>query len=98
MSKKRKKALCYTVGVEALYEGYFSTIVNPQKAIGGAVWRTLEDVQTYLSQSSATDTLKVYGVLADFERDAMPNGQGGYAKLLIHAPLVRVDEQGRIIH
>ncbi len=71
--------MIYTVGLIEKYEPALDrggvTKRGPHRRAdgfddpGGWVWRTAEDARAYLAARGSLDSRRVYGVMADWERD-----------------------------
>ena len=83
--------MLYTVGNKKNYERYFAEVGNPKKAIGGSVWQTFEEA----SRHTENGLYKVYGVLADWNKETIPNedSEADWHDLLVDAPLLRLERK-----
>lgn len=58
---------------------------------GGSVWKTYEEALDF-----AWDEFSVFGVLADWERDTVPDVRGFWNCLLVDAVIVRLDDDATV--
>ena len=79
--------MIYTLGEIKNYERYFAEQGIPRKGINGSVWETFKEAQKYTNKD-----FRVYGILADWDKDTKPNGDSDadWHDLMIEAPLVRL--------
>ena len=63
--------MIYTVGLIDKYEAALAK-GDAVKDAGGWVWQTPEEARDYLVARNSIDVRRVYGVLADWERDTAP--------------------------
>ena len=81
--RKARGNMIYTVGNTNNYMEYFKEQKQPQKAIGGSVWKTREEALRFCKNG-----FSVFGVMADWDTDTVPNKGGDWHDLLIPANLV----------
>jgi hypothetical protein len=84
--------IVYTVGITEIYEAYISKDPVPEKAAGGSVWETREKAQTYLERCGLTEEFRVYGVVADWEKDTTAREGQEWNNLIADSLLIRLDE------
>jgi len=83
--------MIYTIGHIESYEQYFKEQGIPKKKgrtkdyPGGSVWRTAKE-----AQNNCPVDYSVYGILADWEIDTVPNKTETYNDLLYDKELVRI--------
>lgn len=88
--------MIYTIGNTLSYEKYFANPEYwketgvPQKAIGGSVWKTKDEVLEYLSIGYHGADFTIYGVSADWEKDTENTGKP-WNNLLRDADLIILD-------
>ncbi len=73
----------YTVGLIEKYEAELDK-GSAVKEVGGWVWRTREEAHAYLIARNSADIRRVYGILADWDRDVGP----GYPRRLTRSATV----------
>lgn len=79
------KYMIYTLGGKH-YAQMFANNIQFEKAVGGSVWETYQDVENYLNHNQCND-YDIYKVDADWETDTMRvNGQT-YRSLLKQAKI-----------
>lgn len=64
--------MIFTIGKTELYEEYFRTIPNLEKAKGGSVWEAREEAQQFANRhrdAGGAVVYSVYGVEADWDKD-----------------------------
>lgn len=88
--------MIYTIGQTLSYEKYFTNPEYwnngvPQKAAGGSVWKTKDEVLEYLSIGYHGEEFTIYGVLADWEKDTENTGNS-WNDLLRDADLIKLDD------
>ena len=93
--------MIYCIGLRPKYEKAFAAampVIKQGRGIGGDgrpypggwVWRSVEDARRFIASNGLFATHDVYGVLADWERDA-ELGEGDETKRLIRdAEVVRL--------
>jgi len=89
--------MIFTIGKTINYERFFLEQDQPQKlgrckrSPGGSVWRTFNEVQTYLD-SLGLDEYSIYGVIADWEEDTEQHGGASWRDLLKNSDLIKLDK------
>lgn len=88
--------MIFTVGHTISYQEYFNNPKYwnngvPQKAKGGSVWKTKDEVLEYLSIGYHGEEFSIYGVLADWEQDTENTGKS-WNNLLRDADLIRLTD------
>jgi len=91
--------MIFTVGKISVYEPYIRDDENPRKLgrddtdyIGGSVWKSFEEAHSYLEKSELIGIYRVYGVLADWDKDTEPS-QSAWNNLLVSSRLVKISAQ-----
>lgn len=79
--------MLFTVGITENYDRYLIENSSLEKAVGGSVWNSYAEAQAFCLPNQS-----VYGILADWEKDTIPNKEGGdWHDLTIQAKIVPVE-------
>jgi hypothetical protein len=101
--KVREVSMIYTVGQKNVYDKLFEDVKYPKKKgvdikesyAGGSVWRNYLDARESAIKSNPhrEHPYDIYGVLADWKRDTIPDIKGNsWHNLLFDSFLVKLDK------
>lgn len=83
--------MIYTVGNRLAYNQYFKELKEVEKAAGGSVWKTFDDVATYLSRITHAGQYEIFGVEADWEKDTIDLEGASWNALTKNAKLIKLN-------
>ena len=81
--------MIYTLGIKKNYELYLHQFDMLKKDVGGTVWKTFEDVKQYVEKFNLNE-YSIYGVLADWNKDAKIVQNESYRELNKQRLLVKL--------
>lgn len=87
--------MIYTMGNPVVYEPLFDNPEPPRKTgrkegyPGGCTWKTYQEA----AMVAAIYGYKVYGVVADWDKDTEPNENGKWNDLLVDSILIKLETE-----